>query len=143
MWRLTEAEKQEAVSHYQAGESCGRVAARFGVSRQSMWDVLHRRTEMRDRIAALPRVEDRSKIQAKRKRALERYRSRAARITRPQIRAVKARDTACVKCGAPGTDIDHIVPVRKGGQTEMDNLQLLCELCHIEKSRADYGEGVN
>lgn len=59
MWRLTEEQKEEAVSFYRAGESCGQVAKRFGLSRQGMWDVLRRRTEMRDRIEALPRVADR------------------------------------------------------------------------------------
>lgn len=137
-WRLSEEQKQEATRRYEAGESCGVLALEYGVSRQSMWDVLRRRTTMRDRIEALPRVEDRSQIQAKRLRALRRYRSRAARIKVAQIRAVKERDRVCVKCGAEGTDVDHIIPVRKGGQTEMDNLQLLCNPCHIEKSRADF-----
>ena len=141
-WRLTEEQKAEAAKRYEAGESCGQIAKDYGVSRQSMWDVVRRRTQMRDRIEALPRVEDRSKLQAKRKAALERYRSRAKRITRAQIKAVRDRDQVCVKCGEQGTDIDHIVPVRKGGQTEMDNLQLLCNPCHIEKSRADYRGGV-
>lgn len=141
-WRLTEKQKAEATRRYEAGESCGQIAKDYGVSRQGMWDIVRRRTQMRDRIEALPRVEDRSKLQAKRKAALERYRSRAKRITRAQIKAVRERDQVCVKCGEPGTDIDHIVPVRRGGQTEMDNLQLLCNPCHIEKSRADYREGV-
>lgn len=141
-WRLSEQQKQEATRRYEAGESCGPIATAYGVSRQSMWDVLRRRTQMRDRIAALPRVEDRSKIQAKRLAALRRYRSRAARITRAQIKAVKERDEVCVMCGAMGTDIDHITPVRKCGQTTLKNLQLLCNPCHIEKSRADYKEVV-
>ncbi len=103
-----------------------------------MWDVLRRRTVMRDRIEALPRVEDRSTIQAKRLRALRRYRSRATRIRAAQIRAVKERDQACVNCGDEGTDVDHIVPVRAGGQTTLDNLQLLCGPCHTDKSRQDW-----
>jgi 5-methylcytosine-specific restriction protein A len=136
-WRLTEEQKQEATRFYEAGESIGAVANRYGVSRQSMHDVLKRRTEMRDRIAALPRKEP-TAIRTKRLRALRRYRARAARITRAQIRAVMERDVHCVACGALGTDIDHIRPVSEGGQTEMDNLQLLCHPCHIEKSRADW-----
>ena len=141
MWRLTEAEKQEATRLYETGLSCGKVAERFGVSRQAMWDVLRRRTTMRDRIAALPRQPETAK-RRKRKEALRRYRSRAARITRAQERAVRARDRVCVMCGADGTDIDHVTPVAAGGQTEMENLQLLCEPCHIAKSRADWREGV-
>jgi 5-methylcytosine-specific restriction endonuclease McrA len=137
-WRLTEEEKRQATARYERGESCGAIAKDYGVSRQSMWDVLRRRTQMRDRIAALPRVEDRSKIQAKRKAALERYRSRAERITAAQIRTVRERDKVCLICGDQGTDIDHIKPVRAGGQTTLENLQLLCEPCHIDKSRQDW-----
>jgi len=45
----------------------------------------------------------------------------------------------CVKCGASGKDgaklhVDHIVPVSKGGRTEMSNLQTLCERCNLGKS---------
>ncbi len=139
-YRLTEEDKQEAVRRYEAGESVGAIAEDYPVTRQSMWDTLRRRTKMRDRLEALPRLteEERSKVQAKRNRALKRYRARAARITRPQIQAVKERDKVCLKCGAPGVDIDHIVPVMKGGQTEMDNLQLLCKPCHVDKSRTDW-----
>lgn len=48
-WRLTETHKQEAVRLYGLGFSCEDLAKYFGVSRQSMWDVLHRRTSMRPR----------------------------------------------------------------------------------------------
>lgn len=136
MWRLTEEQKQEATSRYEAGESCGAIAKDYGVSRQSMWDVLRRRTEMRDRIEALPRKEQ-TAIRTKRAAALKRYRSRADRITRAQIREVWARDQVCQMCGEEGEEIDHILPVSMGGQTEMANLQLLCKPCHTEKSRAE------
>jgi 5-methylcytosine-specific restriction endonuclease McrA len=135
-WRLTEEQKLQAVKLYEAGESTGQVAARYGVSRQSMWDVLRRRTQMRDRIEALPRKEP-TALREKRLASLRRYRSRAARITRAQIDAVKERDGTCRMCGGAGTDVDHILPVAQGGQTDMENLQLLCNPCHIQKSRAD------
>lgn len=41
----------------------------------------------------------------------------------------------CAVCGS--TDklcIDHIFPVSRGGFTQMDNLQVLCEKCNIQKS---------
>jgi hypothetical protein len=71
---------------------------------------------------------------------LKRYRAKAARITREQVRAVKERDKACRRCKKLGTDIDHIIPVHRGGQTELSNLQLLCRPCHHQKSRQDRKE---
>ena len=132
-WRLSEQQKHRATAMYESGMSLGKVATEFSVSRQSMWDVLKRRTKMRDRIAALPRKSPTAK-RIKRLRTLRRYRARAKRITRAQVRAVMERDKICRMCGQPGTDIDHVIPVSKGGQTDLLNLQLLCRTCHRQKS---------
>jgi 5-methylcytosine-specific restriction endonuclease McrA len=139
-WRLTEPQKIQATDLYEQGHSIGKIAALFKVSRQGMWDVLRRRTQMRDRIAALPRKEP-TAIRNKRLKALRRYRSRAARISRPQIRVVLERDKVCRTCGNAAKDIDHIIPVSRGGQTELSNLQLLCRPCHHQKSRQDRRAG--
>ena len=45
----------------------------------------------------------------------------------------------CVLCGLSAKDgailhVDHIIPVSKGGKTEMSNLRTLCEKCNIGKS---------
>lgn len=45
----------------------------------------------------------------------------------------------CKICGATTADgvklhVDHIIPVSKGGRTEFNNLQVLCERCNIGKS---------
>jgi len=55
---------------------------------------------------------------------------------------VLSRDNfRCVYCGkSPATDlgtklhIDHIIPFSKGGKTEVNNLQTLCEECNYGKS---------
>ena len=44
----------------------------------------------------------------------------------------------CQICGATQKDgvklhVDHIVPVSKGGRTEMSNLRTLCERCNMGK----------
>lgn len=45
--------------------------------------------------------------------------------------AVIERDRGvCVKCGAPGQEIDHIA----SAAPELDNLQLLCTPCHRSKT---------
>lgn len=45
----------------------------------------------------------------------------------------------CQICGSTAKDgaklqVDHIIPVSKGGKTEMSNLQVLCSRCNIGKS---------
>ncbi len=43
----------------------------------------------------------------------------------------------CCKCGISDTDakleIDHIIPISKGGKSTYDNLQTLCHKCNVEK----------
>lgn len=43
----------------------------------------------------------------------------------------------CCKCGAYGRfaylEIDHIIPISKGGKSTWDNLQTLCHDCNVEK----------
>lgn len=48
-------------------------------------------------------------------------------------------DFTCQICGeylplGNGAQIDHIIPVSKGGTTEPDNLQVLCQKCNRAKS---------
>lgn len=37
-------------------------------------------------------------------------------------------------CGAPATQVDHIIPKRRGGKDIMKNLQGLCGRCHSRKT---------
>ena len=44
----------------------------------------------------------------------------------------------CRHCGRPGNEVDHVIPMDKGGAIyDMDNLQVLSRPCHIEKSRRE------
>jgi len=45
--KLTQSDVAEAVRQYEGGDSLGKIATRYSVSRQSMHDLLKRRTEMR------------------------------------------------------------------------------------------------
>lgn len=55
-----------------------------------------------------------------------------------RYRILKRDNFRCVACGAKAGDIelqiDHIVPISKGGLTTDDNLQALCVTCNIGKS---------
>jgi hypothetical protein len=60
---------------------------------------------------------------------------------KPSVRfqVFKRDNYACQMCGASAADgvkleIDHIIPVSKGGQNDEDNLQVLCRDCNIGKS---------
>ncbi|MFC7719738.1 HNH endonuclease [Nonomuraea recticatena] len=49
---------------------------------------------------------------------------------------VRSRDKyTCRSCGKQGAFIvDHIIPVARGGDWSMENLQVLCTECHDPKS---------
>ena len=46
---------------------------------------------------------------------------------------------ACCKCGSVDQlELDHIVPICKGGGGQwLDNYQILCRDCHIQKTKED------
>ena len=59
-----------------------------------------------------------------------------AKVTNKLRLAIYERDDyCCVKCGSEtDLEIDHIVPISKGGKSELSNLQTLCRSCNKQKS---------
>lgn len=49
-------------------------------------------------------------------------------------RVLIKEDSACVRCNSKTLlEIDHIIPISKGGLNEVSNVQILCESCNIKK----------
>jgi 5-methylcytosine-specific restriction endonuclease McrA len=71
------------------------------------------------------------------RRAAQRLPNRKAHYTqrhRQLAKQVKARDGACVRCGATEhLTLDYIVPLSKGGTMTEANAQTLCRRCNASK----------
>jgi 5-methylcytosine-specific restriction enzyme A len=62
---------------------------------------------------------------------LRRPGARAWRTTR---RRVLARDGyRCRLCGRPAVEVDHVMPVARGGPSDEANLRALCQRCNRAK----------
>ncbi|MFD9904779.1 HNH endonuclease [Streptomyces sp. NPDC059063] len=76
----------------------------------------------------------------KRRAAIARGQNAAA-ITRKALR--KAGQGQCVRClgvyRASLIDVDHIIPLSRGGEDVASNVQLLCKTCHKRKTNEDFG----
>ena len=62
-------------------------------------------------------------------------------------RRILAGNPLCASCEAKGrvtaaTEVDHIVPLSKGGSNDKSNLRPMCGDCHAAKTAADMGHQV-
>jgi predicted DNA-binding protein YlxM (UPF0122 family) len=129
-WRLTEEQKREATRMYEAGNSCGAIAKRFGVSRQSMHEVLKRRTTMRPQL----RYGQENHF----------YRGGAKAVDAAQNKVEKAilrgritRPENCERCGASGTFKDGRSAIQAHHPDYSKPLDViwLCQRCHHDEHR--------
>jgi len=132
---LTDLDRTDAVRFYEAGESLDQVAARFAVTRQSMHDLLKRRTEMRpgrrygkDNHFYRGGSRDGKRAQGKVERAIAK-----GDLIRPE---------ACEQCGT-------VPPPMKDGRTRIqahhddyDNpleVRWICQECHHDEHKGGGG----
>jgi diadenosine tetraphosphate (Ap4A) HIT family hydrolase len=71
------------------------------------------------------------------------HRARDSRVVPGSLRYIvlKRAKGRCELCGIPNEekflDVDHIIPINKGGKTVLENLQALCYTCNSQKSDRD------
>lgn len=52
---------------------------------------------------------------------------------------ITAAEGKCCVCGSKNSpQIDHIVPISRGGKTELSNLQVLCKFCNTSKGSKNF-----
>lgn len=123
--KLTPEQANEAVVLYDNGASIGAVAARFGVSRQAMWDLLRRRTTMRPQ----------------RRTGADNHFYRGGETADPRAhdifeKAVKrgdiVRPDACEECGEAPPFKDGRSPIQAHHDDYNKPLEVrwLCQRCH-------------
>ena len=66
------------------------------------------------------------------------YKRKAGFSNKLKNKCKKRDNYRCVKCGLDKElEIDHIVPLIKGGKNLLKNLQTLCRKCHSLKTKTD------
>lgn len=76
------------------------------------------------------------KAKAMRKAVWHRYRSKKIKgnVTTDQINELFKNQKNCIRCTSiEYLEIDHIIPLSKGGHHSIENLQLLCRKCNRSK----------
>ena len=136
--KLTTEQAAEAVALYEAGQSLGQIAPQFGVSRQSMHDLLKRRTTMRpqkrygaDNHFHRGGVKAVDAAQNKLEKAIER-----GDVVRP---------AACSRCGAADTPMrDGRTSIQAHHPDYEQPLEVLwlCQRCHHEQHRKEVASEV-
>lgn len=65
----------------------------------------------------------------------------AGSISMADLRAIEERDAGrCAFCRMPTKEIDHGIPMSRGGPNRRDNLQLCCRACNLRKGRMTTAE---
>lgn len=74
-------------------------------------------------------------------KATPRIRGRKLQATRARVLRMNPMCAHCLRKGLvrPAVEVDHILPLFKGGEDSTDNMQGLCAECHKVKTAQDKG----
>jgi predicted DNA-binding protein YlxM (UPF0122 family) len=128
--KLTEEQVGQAVLDYDSGQSLAAIAHVYGITRQAAWDLLRRRTTMRDQ----KRFSHDNHFFRNGSRADQ----RAHDITEKAIKSGKlAHPGKCEKCGSTGEFRDGRTAVQAHHDDYNEPLRVrwLCQPCHHEWHR--------
>ncbi len=123
--KLTPEQAEECVRMYESGMSLAPIAGYFGVSRQAMWDLIRRRTEMRTQ----KRYGTDNHFYRDGKRADD----IAQNLVETAIQqGVVQRKTHCEECGSTGTFKDGRTSIQAHHDDYNKPLDVrwLCQKCH-------------
>lgn len=70
--------------------------------------------------------------------AKKRLRMYANLFNRDMRKVLISKDSVCINCNSiDNLQLDHIIPIDKGGKNLTSNIQILCRVCNREKSNKD------
>lgn len=58
-----------------------------------------------------------------------------------KLRAQVLAEQPMCACGRKANEVDHIIPLARGGTNERSNLQSMCKRCHSRKTALENGLG--
>lgn len=142
IWRIRHDRKlkeEKEVTDRVKGEEKDR---RRGVERERIQNEARfkRKADDKERRVKREKTQDAERIKREeeyeRKKVKEKERSKLTKSMRYDV--IKRDSFKCVLCGRGGSDgvtleVDHIIPVSRGGRTEMSNLRTLCRDCNRGK----------
>ncbi|MFK0295486.1 HNH endonuclease [Streptomyces sp. NPDC090442] len=72
----------------------------------------------------------------------KRNQARGAGWTQRRLHVLHRDRRRCYRCGSPqATEVDHIVPVARGGSDDLVNLAAICRSCHRTKTAEESRQG--
>lgn len=122
------------------GESYSMLRAKFGVTKRAIEMAKKRGDFITRELKTLPLEERKKRKRIKNREAWMRYYSRKKYQT-PADEDIKALQEFYYNC-PPGYEVDHIIPISKGGLHSLSNLQYLTKTENRVKSNKIMGNGV-